>query len=92
MTPYDWQRLGACHDGVSWIHFYSVDGERPHEKAEREATAKALCAGCPVAAECLDHAMSRSDKFGIWGGMSEDERDSERRRRQRRALREGAAA
>jgi WhiB family transcriptional regulator, redox-sensing transcriptional regulator len=85
MTPYDWQRLGACHDGVSWIHFYSADGERPAEKAEREARAKAICAGCEVRSDCLDFALSRLDKFGVWGGLTEDERASSRRQELRRA-------
>lgn len=42
-------------------------------------TPKAICAGCPVRAECLDHAMSRNEKHGIWGGTSERERRRMRR-------------
>ena len=31
--------------------------------------AKALCAGCPVARQCLEGALSRSEPCGIWGGQ-----------------------
>jgi WhiB family transcriptional regulator, redox-sensing transcriptional regulator len=39
--------------------------------------AKAVCARCPVAADCLDYALSlpqQVDYYGIWGGTSERER------------------
>ena len=44
-----------------------------------------VCAACPVQAECLTYAVSRPEKYGTWGGLNEDERASERRRRMRRA-------
>ncbi|MGH8902177.1 MAG: WhiB family transcriptional regulator [Egibacteraceae bacterium] len=48
------------------------------------ARAKAICAGCPVAVECLDYALDTGQTDGVWGGMTEDERRAERRHRQRR--------
>lgn len=51
-----------------------------------------MCAACPVRAECLAYALGRPDKHGIWGGMTEDERDAERRRRQRRTRADDGAA
>lgn len=30
--------------------------------------AKALCAPCPVKAECLAGALSREEPWGVWGG------------------------
>lgn len=36
--------------------------------------AKRLCVGCEVRAECLEYALSRDERFGIWGGLSERER------------------
>jgi len=44
-----------------------------------------VCASCPVRAECLNYAVSRPEKYGTWGGLNEEERASERRRRMRRA-------
>jgi WhiB family redox-sensing transcriptional regulator len=46
-------------------------------------TALALCAACPVRAECLEFAMRhwRSvGRHGIWGGLVEAERTAAHRR------------
>ena len=67
-------------------------GERQPERDIRERKAKAICAQCPVRAECLDYALSRPEKYGTWGGLNEDERASERRRRMRRAASAGISA
>ena len=32
-------------------------------------TAKALCLGCPVRAQCLTGALSRREPWGVWGGQ-----------------------
>jgi len=37
-----------------------------------------------VAAQCLDWAIKTNQHAGVWGGMSEDERQALRRSRQRR--------
>jgi WhiB family redox-sensing transcriptional regulator len=47
--------------------------------------AKRICAQCPVMAECLEFALSSRQDYGVWGGLTEDERRSLRRSRQRRA-------
>lgn len=39
-----------------------------------QGKAKAICAGCPIRQECLDHAMKHNIKFGIWGGLTPCER------------------
>ena len=48
------------------------------EPSDREgiAKAKAICAGCPIAFDCLETAMADSDlrKWGIWGGTTPEER------------------
>jgi WhiB family redox-sensing transcriptional regulator len=40
----------------------------------REARAKAICATCPVIDICLRTALRNNEPFGVWGGMSPDER------------------
>lgn len=40
--------------------------------------AKAICAACPVQAECLQKALD-NDEHGIWGGLTEVERRLYRR-------------
>ena len=71
--------------GGELVDAVGPDGERQPERDIRERKAKAVCAACPVRAECLTYAVSRPEKYGTWGGLNEDERASERRRRMRRA-------
>ena len=40
----------------------------------REKKAKAICARCPVISNCLKDALANNEPFGVWGGMSADER------------------
>jgi WhiB family redox-sensing transcriptional regulator len=91
MTPMAWQDRAACKF-TGWVLFYGPDGERAAEREVREAAAKEMCASCVVLDECRDHALSRPEKDGWWGGMSEDERASGRRRVTRRANDERKAA
>lgn len=37
-------------------------------------TAKALCAACPLQKLCLDTALANEEHWGIWGGLTGDER------------------
>jgi hypothetical protein len=46
------------------------------------ATAKTVCARCPVRAECLAEALARIP-YGIAGGLTEDERRALGRRPER---------
>jgi WhiB family redox-sensing transcriptional regulator len=47
--------------------------------------AKAVCRGCPVRSECLAAANDRPERYGIFGGLTDDERSRERRNVRRRA-------
>lgn len=49
------------------------------------AEAKQICSRCPVRQECLEWALETDQRAGIWGGLSEGERLSLRRRPARRA-------
>ena len=71
---YEWQYEGACRD-VDPETFFSPDAERGPRRRAREASAKALCAACPVIQECLDHALSVREPYGVWGGLNINERD-----------------
>lgn len=56
--------------------------------------AKAVCAGCPVRTECLEHAIATNEHLGVWGGASANERRKigRARRKARRLARIEAAA
>jgi WhiB family redox-sensing transcriptional regulator len=36
--------------------------------------AKTVCELCPVRADCLDHAIRVGERYGVWGGLTSDER------------------
>lgn len=70
---WDWQARAACRNLDSSMFFHS-DGERGSRRQQREDRAKAICAGCPVRVECLEHSLHVQEPYGIWGGLSETER------------------
>jgi len=57
--------------------FYPPDYARGRAKVAWEAQAKAICADCPVVAECRDYAISAREAHGIWGGTSPQDRNME---------------
>ena len=51
------------------------------ERGASTRKAKAICRACTVQDECLEYAVEQSEKFGIWGGLSERERRRIKRQR-----------
>ena len=45
------------------------------EKGSSSAGAKRVCGSCDVRDQCLEDALRRDERFGIWGGLSVSERD-----------------
>ncbi|AEI10171.1 WhiB family transcription regulator [Corynebacterium resistens DSM 45100] len=72
---WEWQLKGSCRGADSSI-FFHPDGERGRARAMREQRAKAICNTCPVIEACRSHALSVGEPYGIWGGMTESERDA----------------
>jgi WhiB family transcriptional regulator, redox-sensing transcriptional regulator len=77
-----WQDRAACR-GMDVLLFFGPGNEPRPEREIREAKAKAVCQLCPVRVQCLDYALRNSIRHGIWGGLDEQERAHERRRRAR---------
>ncbi|MDP7599170.1 MAG: WhiB family transcriptional regulator [Acidimicrobiales bacterium] len=74
-----WHQRGACR-GLDASIFYPDPDDDP--QANR---AKAVCEGCEVREACLEHALSRREPTGVWGGATELERRRITRRRRRSA-------
>ena len=72
---WDWQLHSACR-GLDSDIFYHPDGERGSARERRVSTAKAICAACPVLAQCREHALKTREPYGVWGGMSEEDREA----------------
>ncbi|AWZ07178.1 WhiB family transcriptional regulator [Streptomyces sp. ICC1] len=43
--------------------------------------AKRLCGACEGRTACLEYALANDERFGVWGGLSEAERQAMRSRR-----------
>lgn len=71
---WDWQLVAACR-GVDSSLFFHPEGERGAARSAREAAAKEVCGRCPVRAECATHALTVREPYGVWGGLTEDERE-----------------
>ncbi|EKT77461.1 WhiB family transcriptional regulator (plasmid) [Rhodococcus opacus] len=80
----DWQHRASCR-GTDTDLFFSPDGERGNVRARRERAAKQICQGCPVLDDCRAYALTATEPYGIWGGMSETERARHTRRTRRPA-------
>jgi WhiB family redox-sensing transcriptional regulator len=70
---WEWQHQGACVD-VDPESFFLEPNMRGKEKRTREVTAIAICNTCPVKQQCLDHALKVPEAYGVWGGMTEEQR------------------
>ena len=70
---WSWQLQANCRSSDPNL-FFHPEGERGRARARRQEMAKQVCAGCPVATECREHSLVFREPFGIWGGLSEDER------------------
>ncbi len=77
-TRQDWRAAAACAGTTDPELFFPVAETGPAYDAQ-VAAAKAVCAGCPVVAECLAEALARIP-YGIAGGLTESERRALRRR------------
>ena len=71
---WDWQMHGVCR-GVDSSMFFHPDGERGRARMAREQRAKEMCRRCPVMAQCRAHALAVEEPYGVWGGLSEGERE-----------------
>lgn len=61
-----WRQHGACR-GIDPDVFYPASDEEAEP-------AKAVCAVCPVREACLDYALAKRERDGVWGGATERER------------------
>ena len=67
----DWTEQSACKDIDKSVFFPSTYGG--------VKKAKAICATCPVSAECLQYATDNDLNYGVWGGLGEGDRERLRR-------------
>ncbi|MFF2851145.1 WhiB family transcriptional regulator [Streptomyces sp. NPDC058001] len=66
-----WQEQALCAQTGSEF-FFPEPGSSVRE-------AKRICRMCEMRATCLQYALTHDERFGVWGGLSEKERQSLRR-------------
>lgn len=76
----DWRKSAACRTEDSDLFF--PQGTTGMWLAVIEQ-AKAICRRCPVTGQCLQWALETGQDAGVWGGLSEAERRSLKRRKAR---------
>ena len=66
----EWQDAALCAqvDGDEWFP----------EKGESVLQAKRICRDCPVRVECLRYALDHDELYGVWGGLSPEDRKAVR--------------
>ncbi|MGX1266923.1 WhiB family redox-sensing transcriptional regulator [Streptomyces phaeoluteigriseus] len=84
----DWRHNAVCREEDPDL-FFPIGNTGPALLQIDEA--KAVCRRCPVMDQCLQWALESGQEFGVWGGLSEDERRSMRRRAARKRSRQASA-
>ena len=79
----EWQDSAACR--MTPVELFFPPAEQEVEEA------KAMCAICEVRQPCLEFALAAGERFGVWGGLTPQERRSLIAKRRSRARAEAAS-
>lgn len=65
----NWMSQAGCvgYEPEWWFWF---EGTPPWIKQ----SAQKICAECPVATQCLEYSIETRSEFGVWAGMTENQR------------------
>lgn len=76
-----WRQHGECNGlGGDGALFFPGRGQK-----DKVAKAKTICADCGVREDCLEYALDNKVKSGVWGGLTEAERNRILQQRKRAA-------
>lgn len=70
---WEWQDRAACDLDTHHLFFREYK-ERKSINSAKDSSAKSLCASCPVRRKCLDHSIVFRESYGLWGGVTEEDR------------------
>ena len=76
-SAFDWRAKAACRDKDPELFFPVGNTGAAYQQIEE---AKAVCRTCKVIDACLKCALDTNQDYGVWGGLSEDERRALKRR------------
>ncbi len=75
----EWMDWAACRECADPEIFWPVRRQGAHIHRNQSAAALAVCRICPVIDACLNYAQTQKEHVGIWGGMTERQRETLRR-------------
>lgn len=71
----DWRDTSACAPQKKPERWFPKPGNKP-----AITDAKTICFSCPAMYECAQHALTQSEDDGVWGGLSEGQRTTIRKK------------
>ena len=77
MSVPSWYKDALCKGHPNQDDFFP-------DRGRSTVIARAICKKCQVIEDCLEFAVERKERFGIWGGKSERERRAIRRERRKK--------
>ncbi|MGH3320006.1 MAG: WhiB family transcriptional regulator [Streptosporangiaceae bacterium] len=80
----DWRHRAACREEDPEL-FFPIGNTGPALLQIEDA--KQVCHRCQVLEPCLEFALATGQDAGVWGGLSEDERRTLKRRNARSRVR-----
>lgn len=73
----DWEKAECKNLEIYTDLFFSVEEERSTVAYDYINSLRSVCASCPIWKDCLTYAMDY-EHYGVWGGMTSQERISMR--------------
>jgi WhiB family redox-sensing transcriptional regulator len=73
IVQHDWERGARCRSAAE-IFFGPNHFEPKSDRLARETRAKSICMECPALVPCRKASLENEELFGVWGGMTEQER------------------
>ena len=82
-----WERKAACAGKPSSMFFApDTEGKRTIPREYYNEALQICWEKCPVREECLNAAIKRHERIGVWGGMTYRERERIRKQRKLAAM------
>jgi predicted RecB family nuclease len=71
----DWSKAECRNLEIYTDLFYEVEEERSSNAYDHINALRGICASCPIWQDCLTYAFKNED-YGMWGGLTSQERVS----------------
>jgi WhiB family redox-sensing transcriptional regulator len=89
----DWMLQGACtrEDPETFYPHRKAGAAHNNDLSPAEDVAVAICRQCPQVNRCAEYALTTREPYGVWGAMTEAQREAIYRRARRQAEQQAAS-